>query len=354
MKPPSVHRLVWWFAALAVGSSAAADPAPPADALGASPAPVVGVRLSWVRGEGAERCPDEPAIARRVVEILGHDPFTGRETQRIEAFIARRLSWRMEFRVRTLDGASVGEQSLNDSSEGCATLAEASAVAIALAVNPQVEVPPPPRCELPPTPLPPTPPPPSSPPPSPPPPSPPPPSSPPPSSPPPPPPADALSVVVRVGVSVGLLPAPAFALSAQADARIWRRLRWAAEFIHVSGIDLVVDAQRTVRIGAIGMRTGPCARVWERPRWSLDACVSVGFADVRGVTDYRTDLDRPWIGVGASAELRVRPVGPLLLTANLTGSATLLGVIHQSVGVELHRTGPVVGAAWIGAGVSVP
>jgi hypothetical protein len=346
MKPPSAHRLAWWCAALAVGSSAAADPSPPsADLAGASLAPVVGVRLSWVRGEGAERCPDEPAIARRVVEILGHDPFTGRETQRIEAFIARRLSWRMEFRVRTLDGASVGEQSLNDSSEGCATLAEASAVAIALAINPQVEVPPPPRCELPPTP--------SSPPPAPPPP----PSSPPPppsSPPPPPPPADALSVVVRVGVYVGLLPAPAFGLSAQADARIWRRLRWAAEFIHVSGSDLVVGAQRTVRIGAVGMRTGPCARVWERPRWSLDACVSVGVADVRGVTDYRTDLDRPWIGVGASAELRVRPVGPLVLTANLTGSATLLGVIHQSVGVELHRTGPVVGAAWIGAGVSVP
>jgi len=65
--------MVRWSSALAVlalARAAAAAPAPKA-------------HLLYVRGPGAQRCPDEQAVREVVARRLGYDPFAEREAMTI-------------------------------------------------------------------------------------------------------------------------------------------------------------------------------------------------------------------------------------------------------------------------------
>lgn len=94
-------------------------------------------RLSWVRGEGAARCPDAAFIAARVVAHLrGVDPFTAPASISVEAFVAHDdEGWHARIFDRDATGALLGARSLDSDEPDCDGVAQASALSIALTLN---------------------------------------------------------------------------------------------------------------------------------------------------------------------------------------------------------------------------
>jgi hypothetical protein len=95
------------------------------------------VRLSWVRGEGAEGCAGEPQIAERVKARLGGSPFSASAQRSIEALVARaEKGFRVVIYVRGADGTLAGSREISSEAAGCASIEAASVLAIALAIDP--------------------------------------------------------------------------------------------------------------------------------------------------------------------------------------------------------------------------
>ncbi len=132
-------------------------------------------RFAWVRGEGAESCPSERAMAERVTARLGRDPFDDAAPRVIEGSVRHAGGqWSLELRVRDENGALLGERSLGSSGDDCTSLAEAGTLAVVLTIDPNASLDeaaartlatPPPKPSLPPPAPPPCPPPPKAPPP---------------------------------------------------------------------------------------------------------------------------------------------------------------------------------------------
>lgn len=109
-------------------------------------------RLSFVREERAEACPDEAALRERVAARLGRDPFVA------DALLG------ISVRIEPLDGAGYravielddeGEttrRELTSARGDCADLADALALALSLAVDPASLLAPAPRADPPPPP----------------------------------------------------------------------------------------------------------------------------------------------------------------------------------------------------------
>jgi hypothetical protein len=105
-----------------------------ARAQGSSP---VGVHLSWVRGEGAEACPDAAAIETEVAARLGANPFRRAPTQFIEALATRQAeSLQVTIAMRGPDGKLIGNRTLTSSSGDCRSVANAAALTIAILIDP--------------------------------------------------------------------------------------------------------------------------------------------------------------------------------------------------------------------------
>lgn len=110
-----------------------------------------GARLAWVRGEGADRCPDETVIRQAVINRIGPDAFRGAVTQRIEAVVSGEAGqWRLRLYVRDAQGARLGQRELVDSGATCDEIAATGALAIALSIDPDAPLTP--RSPPPPTP----------------------------------------------------------------------------------------------------------------------------------------------------------------------------------------------------------
>jgi hypothetical protein len=105
----------------------------------ASAARAEDVRLSWVRAEGAESCVDETALRREIVARLASDPFVEGATRSFEGVVVRaETGWRASYVVR--DGATVvGAREIEGEGE-CASLTDALALSIALAIDPNASV----------------------------------------------------------------------------------------------------------------------------------------------------------------------------------------------------------------------
>jgi hypothetical protein len=100
--------------------------------------------LAWVRGKGAELCPAGSNIAERVVGRLGRNPFAGRANHAIEAAVAREnRRFHVSIRVRDAFGAAVGERELVLDADDCEPVANAVALAVALAIDPNASLAPP-------------------------------------------------------------------------------------------------------------------------------------------------------------------------------------------------------------------
>jgi hypothetical protein len=94
-------------------------------------------RFSWARGDGAGTCPDGSALAARVTERLGRNPFSESALQSIEGNVSRRADgFHAELFVRDGSGVALGNRQLSSTGVDCAELADAVVLAVVLTIDP--------------------------------------------------------------------------------------------------------------------------------------------------------------------------------------------------------------------------
>ena len=306
-------------------------------------------RLSWVRGEGAARCPDAAFIAARVVAHLrGVDPFTAPASISVEAFVDHDdEGWHARIFDRDATGALLGARSLDSDEPDCDGVAQASALSIALTLNhgtlalaaPPAATP----AESPPnTPAAPA------------------------ATPSLPPraiairPRSELSSSMRVAVSTGFTPglAALFALHTEGTTR--GRLRWMAEALATTGAS--PDDAPGYAFRFFGGRLGACVEAWQSRTLSFEACAALTAGGVAlAVTDAAVH-DAPtglWVGASLDAVARVTPLRPLLLEAGLSASTPFVRPRYEDVANRspdralVYESPQIAAMAWLGAGVSI-
>lgn len=100
-----------------------------ASSLGADPM----FRLDYTRETAA--CPDQPALQRAVAERLGRDPFSPTAQRTIAVRMSRGAA---DIRVIEASGVVAGQRQLVSNSEDCGELAKATALAVAIVIDPLV------------------------------------------------------------------------------------------------------------------------------------------------------------------------------------------------------------------------
>ncbi len=100
-------------------------------------------QLSYVRGEGAEQCPDQAAIRAEVEGRLGYDPFLPGSDRTIAVTIERRGD-RLAGRVELIDakGESHGLRVVTTDLDHCVDLVGTLALTISIAIDPTSAAPP--------------------------------------------------------------------------------------------------------------------------------------------------------------------------------------------------------------------
>ncbi len=97
----------------------------------------VQVQLTYERGSGAERCPDEQSIRDAVVVRLGYPPFVAQGKLAIAARVkGEGAGLAAKIDLREVSGELLGERELSSPNADCAELAEAMVLAISLAIDP--------------------------------------------------------------------------------------------------------------------------------------------------------------------------------------------------------------------------
>ena len=261
-------------AALALSARAAGDPVPAA------------VRLAWVRGEGADACPDGAWLRAEVIRRLRRDPFADDGPRSLEAVVERTAAgWRATLRVRDRDGALLGERALTRDAAACDAIADASALAVALAVDPDavVDEPSPPA----------------------------------PAVPPPPPPraprapgasgGATLALGALGGVSAGITPsaAPTFGLVGAVELSP----RWSAR-LRLDAATAQPSADGVAAIGFTRATATACVAPWRSRSVAVGVCAGVAGAVVHAAVRGARALDagdRPWLGATATAGVRWSP-----------------------------------------------
>jgi hypothetical protein len=120
---------VVWAAGLAAWPARAAD---------AEAAPSTTYALSWVRAEGAEDCPTGRALAAEVERRLGRKVFDAAAERSLEVEVTRFGSrYHSDMFVRDGAGKALGHRTLESDEPGCAALFAATALAIALVIDPE-------------------------------------------------------------------------------------------------------------------------------------------------------------------------------------------------------------------------
>ncbi len=105
-------------------------------------------RLVYGRGQGAEQCPDEPALRKAVAARVGYDPFFPWAELTVVASVKReggRLHGHVE--LVTKEGVVEGARDLTDPRGDCSELVDSMALAISIALD---TLTPPPRDGIPP------------------------------------------------------------------------------------------------------------------------------------------------------------------------------------------------------------
>jgi hypothetical protein len=94
-------------------------------------------RLAYVRGQGAERCPDEKALRLAVLDRLGYDPFVAWAPKTVHAEVARDgPKLRARVYLADSDGRARGSRELSAPADECDKLLAAAALAISIAIDP--------------------------------------------------------------------------------------------------------------------------------------------------------------------------------------------------------------------------
>ncbi|MES1186687.1 MAG: hypothetical protein ABUL60_22930 [Myxococcales bacterium] len=119
-----------WALALCASAPAKAEVVP------AAPPPTYA--LSWVRAEGAEECPTGRALATEVERRLGRAVFDATAERSFEVEVTRLgKRYRSDVYVRDVAGHTIGHRSLESDEPGCSALVNATALAIALVIDPE-------------------------------------------------------------------------------------------------------------------------------------------------------------------------------------------------------------------------
>jgi len=93
--------------------------------------------LAWVRDDGAEGCPAGRDFADEVTRRLGRSPFDARADRSIEIRVDRDgAAYRSRVVVRERDGRVAGQRELSSPTD-CAPLFSATALAVALLIDPE-------------------------------------------------------------------------------------------------------------------------------------------------------------------------------------------------------------------------
>ena len=99
--------------------------------------PALAYETAWTRTPGAEACPSTSVLERAVARYLG-SPSEVEAARVFEASVSRgETGFVVVLRVRSREGATLGERELRDASADCGNILEATAFAIALAVDPE-------------------------------------------------------------------------------------------------------------------------------------------------------------------------------------------------------------------------
>jgi hypothetical protein len=119
-----------WAVGLAAGLARAAEPE--------ATAPPATYALSWVRAEGAEDCPTGRALAAEVERRLGRKVFDAAAERSFEVEVTRfGARYHSDVFVRDATGKALGHRALESDEPGCAALFGATALAIALVIDPE-------------------------------------------------------------------------------------------------------------------------------------------------------------------------------------------------------------------------
>jgi hypothetical protein len=105
-------------------------------------------KLVYVRGAGAETCPDEAALRRAVATRIGYDPFFPVAQKTVIAQVSRApQGFRARVQIVAEDGTVRGERELGTKGQDCVELASAIALAISVALDDLDEAPGPPPAD---------------------------------------------------------------------------------------------------------------------------------------------------------------------------------------------------------------
>src|SRR5262245_48766612 len=87
-------------------------------------------RLTYVRGPGAEGCPDEGELRRAVAERLGYDPFFPTAGRTIVAQVTHGAAgYGGELKITDAAGVSLGERVLPTKTRDCGEIVKSLALA---------------------------------------------------------------------------------------------------------------------------------------------------------------------------------------------------------------------------------
>jgi hypothetical protein len=93
-------------------------------------------RLTYVRGDGAEACPDEAALRKAVADRLGYDPFFPSARKSVVAEIQKTpRGYASRILIVSDSGRSLGERKLPPSGTDCTETVRAVALAISIALD---------------------------------------------------------------------------------------------------------------------------------------------------------------------------------------------------------------------------
>jgi hypothetical protein len=120
-----------WAVGVAAAPARAAEPE--------ATAPPATYALSWVRAQGAEDCPTGRALAAEVERRLGRRVFDAAAERSFEVEVTRiGARYHSDVFVRDAAGRALGHRALESDEPGCAALFGATALAIALVIDPDV------------------------------------------------------------------------------------------------------------------------------------------------------------------------------------------------------------------------
>lgn len=244
------------------------------------------VRLAWVRGTEADACPDGTWLRDEVTRRLRRDPFDDDGPRSIEAVVEHvGPGWRAVLRVRDREGTLLGERTLTRDGDRCESIVEASALAIALAVDPDAVIEETPRAPAPRAPT----------------------RRPRRSAPPPPPPSRPVSFGVQGGAVAGLTPsvAPAFGFGVAVELSPLWSLRGHVDLAPTLASDDPRFAFGFTRAAALGC-VDPARGASLRLSLCAGASGAVTHAAARDVFALEAG-DRLWLGATAAARIQWSP-----------------------------------------------